>query len=427
MHASETSDDAHASDLGGDAGMISFEQENDLKARIKVVGIGGGGGNAINTMIVAGLGGVDFISANTDAQALQMSQAPTKIHLGERGLGAGADPSVGFAATEDSAERIREQIQGADMVFVTAGLGGGTGTGGAPVVARIAKDLGALTVAVVTKPFEFEGAVRMRQAEQGIDALHDVVDTLITIPNERLLKIASATTRMQDAFRLADEVLLNAVQGISDLITVHGMINLDFADVRTIMSEMGMALMGTGRASGEGRAVAAAQAAISNPLLEDLSVRGARGVLINITGGSEMTLHEVNEAMALVREEVHEDANIIFGHVIDENMGEEVRVTVIATGLSDGSRIGRIQGIDRNASSLFGNVTPLHPPLRTPAPEPAAPAPEAPRSEPASTAASSLEDFAEVTTSGGLADDGFLSPFEEEYDVPAFIRRTREQ
>ncbi len=407
--------------------MISFEQENDLKARIKVVGIGGGGGNAINTMIVAGLGGVDFISANTDAQALQMNQAPTKIHLGDRGLGAGADPSVGFASTEDSAERIREQLEGADMVFVTAGLGGGTGTGGAPVVARIAKELGALTVAVVTKPFQFEGAVRMRQAEQGIDALHDVVDTLITIPNDRLLKIASATTRMQDAFRLADEVLLNAVQGISDLITVHGMINLDFADVRTIMSEMGMALMGTGRASGEGRAVAAAQAAISNPLLEDLSVRGARGVLINITGGSEMTLHEVNEAMALVREEVHEDANIIFGHVIDENMGDEVRVTVIATGLSDGSRIGRIQGIDRNASSPFGNVTPLHPPLRAPAPEPAAPASEAPRSEPASPAASSLEDFAEVTTSGGLTDDGFLSPFEEEYDVPAFIRRTREQ
>jgi cell division protein FtsZ len=403
--------------------MISFEQENELKARIKVVGIGGGGGNAINTMIVAGLGGVDFISANTDAQALDVNQAPTKIHLGERGLGAGADPSVGRSATEDSYERIREQLEGADMVFVTAGLGGGTGTGGAPVVAQIAKSLGALTVAVVTKPFLFEGAVRMRQAEQGIDELHDVVDTLITIPNDRLLKIAGPSTRMRDAFRLADEVLLNAVQGISDLITVHGMINLDFADVRTIMSEMGMALMGTGRASGEDRATAAAQAAISNPLLEDLSVRGARGVLINITGGSDMTLHEVNEAMALVREEVHEDANIIFGHVIDESMEDEVRVTVIATGLSDGSRIGRIHRIGATEKPAFENVTPLHPPLRPPVQELAPRTAEKPKAPPVPSSGPSLEDFAEATTGGTLTDDNFLSPFEEEFDVPAFIRR----
>ncbi len=382
--------------------MLQFDHEREPRARIKVVGVGGGGGNAINTMIRAGLAGVDFVSANTDAQALAMSLSPVKIQLGERGLGAGADPGIGKKCADETRERIVEQLQGADMVFVTCGLGGGTGTGAAPVVAEVAKELGALTVAVVTRPFQFEGSVRRRQAEDGIDALHDVVDTLITIPNDRLLQMVTKATSMNDAFRLVDEVLLNAVQGISDLITVHGTINLDFADVRAVMNEMGMALMGTGRARGENRAVIAAQAAISNPLLEDLSVQGARGVLINISGGSDMTLHEVHEAASLIREQAHEDANIIFGSVVAETAQEDMRVTVIATGLEDRERTRR-----RPPAPSPSNVTPLRPPPRE------EPAPERERlaDPPASASAAA---------SGG---DGFLSPFEEELDVPAFIRR----
>ena len=376
--------------------MIEFEQDRDINARIKVIGIGGAGGNAINTMIKAGLSGVDFVSANTDAQALGHNLAPSKIQLGERGLGAGADPTAGRVATEEARDRLREQFDGADMVFVTAGQGGGTGTGGCPIVAEVAKEVGALTVAVVTKPFGFEGAVRLRQAEQGIDALHDVVDTLITIPNDRLLQMVGKGTALTDAFRLADDVLLNAVQGISDLITVHGMINLDFADVRTIMNEMGMALMGTGRACGENRATVAAQSAISNPLLEDLSISGSRGVLINITGGPDMTLFEVNEAATLVREEADPNANIIFGSVIQDDLGDEIRVTVIATGLSDPTR-------RRREGPSYDNVMPIRPPQRSEA----------------------REAVSEGSLPTASADEAFLSPFEEEYDVPAFIRRSR--
>jgi cell division protein FtsZ len=382
--------------------MLQFDHEREPRARIKVVGVGGGGGNAINTMIRTGLAGVDFISANTDAQALAMSLSPVKIQLGERGLGAGADPGIGKKCADETRERIVEQLQGADMVFVTCGLGGGTGTGAAPVVAEVAKELGALTVAVVTRPFQFEGSVRRRQAEDGVDSLHDVVDTLITIPNDRLLQMVTKATALTDAFRLVDEVLLNAVQGISDLITVHGMINLDFADVRAVMNEMGMALMGTGRARGENRSVIAAQAAISNPLLEDLSIQGARGVLINITGGSDMTLHEVHEAASLVREQAHQDANIIFGSVVSETAQDELRVTVIATGLEDRERTRR-----RPPAPSPSNVTPLRPPPR----EDAALERERLAEPPASASAAST---------GG---DGFLSPFEEELDVPAFIRR----
>jgi len=278
---------------------------------------------------------VEFVGANTDAQALVACSAPVKVQLGAKltkGLGAGANPEVGRNAMLEDKDRIREMLVGADMVFITAGLGGGTGTGGAPILATIARDAGALTVAVVTKPFLFEGKRRQRQAEEGLKELRKCVDTLITIPNQRLLNVAGRDMSLLETFRTADEVLLQAVRGISDLITINGLINLDFADVRTVMSEMGLALMGTGIAKGENRAVEAAQRAISSPLLEDITISGARGILINITGGADLTLYEVNEASTLVQEEADEDANIIFGAVIDESLHEEMRVTVIATG-----------------------------------------------------------------------------------------------
>jgi len=304
-------------------------------ARIKVIGIGGGGGNAVNRMIEAGIEGIEFLVANTDLQALKRSQAPIKIQLGSRltkGLGAGADPVVGREAALEDTDKIIEVLEGADMVFVTTGLGGGTGTGGAPIIASLATELNALTVAVVTKPFHFEGRRRMQQAEQGLTELQECVDTVITIPNERLLHTVDRGASLSESFRVADDVLRQAVQGISDLITVPGLINLDFADVKTIMAGMGMALMGTGRATGENRAIEATQQAISSPLLEEASIQGARGVLINITGGPDLTLYEVNAASSIIREAADEDANIIFGAVIDENMHDEMKITVIATG-----------------------------------------------------------------------------------------------
>jgi cell division protein FtsZ len=315
--------------------MIELEESRKVGANLKVVGIGGGGCNAVNTMIKSGLAGVEFIGANTDAQALSNCSAPMKVQLGAnltKGLGAGANPEIGRNAILEDKDRVREILAGADMVFITAGLGGGTGTGGAPILASIAKEVGALTVAVVTKPFLFEGKRRQRQAEEGMKELRKSVDTLITIPNQRLLNIAGRDMSLLEAFRKADEVLVQAVKGISDLITVEGLINLDFADVRTVMSEMGMALMGTGSASGEKRAVEAAQRAISSPLLEDITITGARGILISVMGGPDLGIFEVNEACMLIQEEAHEDANIIFGAVIDENLGEEMRITVIATG-----------------------------------------------------------------------------------------------
>lgn len=304
-------------------------------ARIKVIGVGGGGGNAVNRMIDAGIEGIEFVVANTDLQALKRSHAPVKIQLGGRltkGLGAGADPEVGRQAALEDTDKIIEVLEGADMVFVTTGLGGGTGTGGAPIVASLATELGALTVAVVTKPFLFEGRRRLQQAEQGLNELHESVDTVITIPNERLFSAVAQGASFAQAFQAADDVLRQAVQGISDLITVPGFINLDFADVRTIMQGMGMALMGTGYARGENRAIEATQEAISSPLLEEASIKGAKGVLINITGGPDLTLFEVNEAATIVRQEADEDANIIFGHVIDESMADAMKITVIATG-----------------------------------------------------------------------------------------------
>ena len=318
--------------------MFEIVEQNNLTARIKVIGIGGGGGNAVNTMIGAKLGGVDFMVANTDAQSLEASQAPVRIQLGgmvTKGLGAGANPEIGRRAALEDQEMIREYLDGSDMIFITAGMGGGTGTGGAPVLARVAREVGALTVGVVTKPFIFEGKKRMRQAEEGIEELKASVDTLIVIPNQRLLSIAAKTTTMLEAFHKADDVLLQAVRGISDLIITPGLINLDFADVRTVMAEMGLALMGASSATGENRAIEAAQRAISSPLLEDISIQGARGVLINITGGPDLCLHEVNEAASMIQEEAHDDANIIFGAVIDESLTDEIRITVIATGFGE--------------------------------------------------------------------------------------------
>lgn len=318
--------------------VFEFEENTDQGAKIKVIGIGGGGGNAINTMVDAELSGVIFIAANTDSQALRNSTAHVKMQLGcelTKGLGAGSDPEVGRNATIENKEDIREIISGVDMVFVTAGLGGGTGTGGAPIVAEIARDEGILTVGVVTKPFLSEGPRRMAQAEEGLRELRKVVDTLITIPNQRLLNVIAKNTPIMEAFGKVDEILLNAVKGICDLILIPGLINLDFADVRTVMKEMGMAMMGIGVANGDNRAVQAAQSAISSPLLEDVSIDGARGVLVNITGGSEMSLYEVNEALSLIYDSADKEANIIFGAVIEESLGDEVRVTVIATGFGD--------------------------------------------------------------------------------------------
>ncbi len=304
-------------------------------ATIKVIGIGGAGGNAVNTMISYNLRGVDFIAANTDAQALGASSSPVKIQLGveaTKGLGAGSDPDIGRQAAMETRETLREHLEGADMVFITAGLGGGTGTGGAPIAAEVAKELGVLTVAVVTKPFLFEGRKRNGQAESGIAELRKIVDTLIIVPNQRLLSLGGKELSLIEAFKKADDILYHAVKGISDLIMVPGLINLDFADVKNIMSQMGLALMGTGTAGGENRAVEAAQKAISSPLLEDNTIQGARGVLLNITGGPGMTIHEINEASSMIQAEAHEDANIIFGTVVDETMGDEIRITVIATG-----------------------------------------------------------------------------------------------
>ena len=318
--------------------MIELIENVDPGARIKVVGAGGCGGNAINHMIASGLSNVEFMAINTDTQALQNNHAPLRIQIGQmltRGRGTGGNPEVGRKAALEDEERLREVLSEAEMVFVTAGMGGGTGTGSAPVIARIARESGALTVGVVTKPFQFEGRKRMGQAEGGLHDLKSAVDTLITIPNQRLLSIASRTTSLKEAFQKADDVLLQAVRGISELVTVHGLINLDFADVRSIMAEMGMAMMGAARASGENRAVEAAQRAISSPLLEDISIKGARGLLINVTGGPDMSLYEVNEAASLIQEEAHEDANIIFGAVIDEKISDEIHVTVIATGFGE--------------------------------------------------------------------------------------------
>jgi cell division protein FtsZ len=430
-------------EIGPDDGQefLEFEDSASQSATIKVIGVGGGGGNALNTMIRSGLNGVDFIAANTDAQALKHNLAPTKIQLGvevTRGLGCGANPDRGRASALEARERLREVLEGADMIFVTAGMGGGTGTGAAPIVAEVAREIGALTVGVVTKPFMFEGKVRTRHGDRGIEDLHQVVDTLITIPNQRLLALAGKNTGIKDAFTLADDVLLNAVRGISDLITIHGLINLDFADVRTVMNEAGVAMMGTGIGRGDNRAIDAAQSAISSPLLEDLSIEGARGVLINITGSESMSLFEVNEASTLVQEAAHEDANIIFGAVIDETMDDdEVRVTVIATGLEgleSRSRPPRRRSYEdeivQAPLTAPDNVTSLRP-----EPEIAQPVasqsvdreyvaqPERPAEQTSDMDLAPIPVSADEMAQAEASAGEFTSPFEDELDTPAFLRR----
>ncbi|MBF8300351.1 MAG: ftsZ [Acidobacteria bacterium] len=322
-------------DADGDKLRLTLDPDARRGAKIKVIGVGGGGSNAVNRMVSVGLGGVELIVANTDVQALDQNQASIKIQIGRKltkGLGAGADPNIGRQAALEDTEAIIQALSGADMIFVTTGLGGGTGTGAAPVIASLASELGALTVAVVTKPFRFEGKRRAMRAEAGLEALRECVDTVITIPNERLISIIDRRTSLTDSFSLADDVLRQAIQGISDLILVPGLINLDFADVKTIMSGMGVAMMGTGIAEGDNRAMQAAQRAIASPLLEDGTVNGARGVIINVTGGPDLSLMEVNEASCVIQEAAHEDANIIFGAVVDPSLTGKVKITVIATG-----------------------------------------------------------------------------------------------
>jgi cell division protein FtsZ len=395
-------------DLDGFDGMSGMDG-----ARIKVIGVGGGGGNAINTMVSARLEGVEFIAANTDVQALAANKARVKLQLGKvasRGLGAGARPEVGRDAALESVEEITAALAGADMVFVAAGMGGGTGTGAAPVVADLAKNTGALTVGVVTKPFNFEGKKRRLHAEKGLEELRAAVDTLIVIPNQRLLSVAGENMSMADAFKRADEVLLNAVQGISDLITVHGIVNVDFADVRTIMAAQGMALMGTGRAAGPRRAVEAMQAAISSPLLEDITLDGATGLLVNITGGPGLTLHEVDEAISMAHAAADEDANIIFGSVIDERLGDEVKITVIATGF-DRTRDQRPASRPVQLSVPLQVTRAVAPPLPAAPPRPAEPLV---RARPPAAAPATVKVGSRAVYKPGD---------EDQFDIPTFLRK----
>jgi cell division protein FtsZ len=415
---------------GGGSAMIELVQNIDAGARIKVIGAGGCGGNAVNHMIAAGLRNVDFISVNTDSQALQNNKAPLILQIGQnitRGRGTGGNPEIGRKSALEDEDHLREVLGDAEMVFVTAGMGGGTGTGSAPVIARIAREGGALTVGVVTKPFQFEGRKRMGQADEGLRELKNAVDTLITIPNQRLLSIASRTTSLKEAFQKADDVLLQAVRGISELVTVHGLINLDFADVRSIMAEMGMAMMGAARAAGENRAIEAAQRAISSPLLEDVSIKGARGLLINVTGGPDMSLYEVNEAASLIQEEAHEDANIIFGAVIDEKIADEIHVTVIATGFGEHDRHpmhGLHTGIHTGNIGQSGRYTPsgtaITAPVQAAVTRPVDPFETMPPIHPAPTMPppppSNMFSGKPVRRLGMIIDESSL-------DIPAFKRR----
>ncbi len=410
---------------------IEFADETRAyQARIKVIGVGGSGGNAINTMIHFGLEGVEFITVNTDAQALNSNSAAEKIAIGQnvtRGLGAGADPERGRKAALEDVQRLKDIVQGADMVFVTAGMGGGTGTGAAPVIAQLAREAGALTVGVVTKPFSFEGRQRSRRAEAGLAALSEHVDTLITIPNEKLMMLADDDLTFVEAFRKADEVLFQAVRGISDLITLDGIVNVDFADVRTVMAGMGRALMGTGCAKGEGRARLAAEQAVQSPLLDNISVHGATGVLINVVGGPDMKMKEIQEAASLIQEQAHEDANIIFGASIDENMADTLKVTVIATGFQHASDEMPVE-VSRGA-----RATVVRPEIRENA-APAARSQVPARVEAPVPAYSTRRPAApQINTASGARDSQMSLPVREritfpsnmdtDWDVPAFQRR----
>ncbi len=447
--------------------MFEINQSGQLKgARIKVIGVGGSGCNAVNTMIKMGLDGVQFITANTDIQALDASLAGTKISIGNevtRGLGAGANPEMGRKAALEDYAKISEILHGADMVFITAGMGGGTGTGAAPIFAKVAKEIGALTVGVVTKPFMFEGRKRMKVALQGLADLQENVDSLITIPNQKLLEISGTTLSMLDAFKKADEVLLNAVQGLSDLINHNGLINSDFADVKTIMKNKGLSLMGIGYASGEHRAVEAVTNAISSPLLEDVSINGATGIIINITGGPDLKIHEVNEATTLIMEAAHEDAEIIFGTVIDESMADRIKITVIATGL------GQVMGLPKasesftrpvsSASAVAASQASEKLEIRIPAstgpsflpPEPTAemkatfaartaptgasaeavapPVENPPQMQTAQTSASAATNgVSELARARAIAQKlGITNLNDDEYDIPTYLRRQQER
>jgi cell division protein FtsZ len=392
-------------------------------AKIKVIGVGGGGGNAVNRMIDAQLRGIEFIAANTDQQALGKCRAEMKLQLGRqltRGLGAGADPEIGRKAALEDTEKILEMIDGADMIFLTAGLGGGTGGGAAPIIASLAAEIGALTVAVVTKPFSFEGRRRMRFAEQAVEELRGAVDTLITIPNERLLSFVERGTPLSEAFRIADDVLRQAVQGISDLITIPGEVNVDFADVRTIMTGMGMALMGTGIAKGENRAIEAAQRAISSPLLEETSIQGAKGVLLNISGGSDLSLHEVAEAARIIQESVDPDANIISGMVIDEALEDAMKVTVIATGFDSGA--GERRSEAQPARSSFFEPRQAPEPLRAVPPRERPAEPE----QPAAESPADVPFYRKVIAHNRGDDPGGFGPNwsnVDDYDIPTVLRK----
>lgn len=414
--------------------MFEIEQAAHLGAKIKVVGVGGSGCNAVNTMIRMGLTGVEFITANTDRQALEASLAQVKIPIGQeltKGLGAGANPEVGRKAALEDYAKIAEVLTGADMVFVTAGMGGGTGTGAAPVVAKIAKELGALTVGVVTKPFQFEGRKRSKSALVGVAALREFVDSLIIIPNQRLLAISGSTLSMVDAFKRADEVLLNAVQGISDLINHTGLVNSDFADVRTIMQNKGLALMGIGYGEGEHRSVEAATNAISSPLLEDISIQGATGIIINITGSSNLSIHEVNEATTLIMEAAHEDAEIIFGTVIDETMNDKVKVTVIATGLGT-DHIQAVkeaneliqQRVQQSEPAVVTTTVSIQETVEVAAVAPA-PAPKVVVPPPAPLAAmQSADPSSDLARARAIAQRlGITNLTDDEYDIPTYLRR----
>jgi cell division protein FtsZ len=401
---------------------VSLEEPSPQAAVIKVVGVGGGGGNAVNRMIATGVKGVEFMAANSDCQALQANQSSVKLQLGNKltkGLGAGGNPEIGRSAALEDTEKIVESLSSADMVFVTAGLGGGTGTGAAPVLANLAREMGALVVAVVTMPFAFEGRRRRQQAEEGLAELKQMVDTVITIPNDKLLHSVERETPLTEAFMLADDILRQAVQGISDLITVPGEINLDFADVKTVMAGMGMALMGTGMAEGDHRAVEAAQRAISSPLLEDASIHGARGVLINITGGEDMTLHEVSESAEIIHDAADPDANIIFGAVIDRAMQGKLKVTVIATGFVRDEIRATIEPRSLPASQPM----PVTPPPMAAAPEGAAAA-TTESQEPSGQGY--LRGDRSAPLDFDSSDDGFMPNFgkmKDDLDVPAFLRK----
>jgi cell division protein FtsZ len=422
--------------------MDQFEQSKQA-AKIRVVGVGGAGCNAVNTMIASGLERVDFIALNTDVQALAANRAATRLQIGKeltRGLGAGANPEMGRQAATESREEIAALLAGADMVFVTAGMGGGTGTGAAPVVADIARELGALTVGVVTKPFQFEGNRRRKAAEQGLQELKAAVDTLITIPNQRLLTMSTEPLPLLESFKRADEVLLNAVQGISDLIQYHGYINVDFADVKTIMAEQGLALMGTGRARGEQRALRAMEQAVSSPLLEDVSIDGARGLLINITAGRDITLQEINEAICIAQEAADPEANIIFGSLVDENANDEVKITVIATGfvsreaaprrvtLTEQPRMAPVQQ-PLLASRAAAPVQSTPTPAPAPAPQPVVERVEAVaslvpgRASLASPPARTLSGEHRAVPPSRLQSPRDVPLDEDQYDIPTFLRR----